>query len=247
MIVSGLTEADIASQIPQGRADDPSRRQTVLNVPIIRLMKKIIATLTVIVAAALGAQGQTTNFYYGNTTTLTGMTFSPGTNNLPDGELYDQARLLFRSTNVVYNGGSIRISGITLSGDGITGTLTGFGNVTLTANNANFSSSYQPLTTDLGTWYPANNLAGFTVEFLGGAIAPVSTAQLAYRVTYANADATQVNTSFGNIGITAVPEPSTYVAAVGLLGLCLWSARRQLFKLAGSRSTSSGAGSNGAA
>jgi len=198
-------------------------------------MKKIIATLTVIVAAALGAQGQTTNFYYGNTTTLTGMTFSPGTNNLPDGELYDQARLLFRSTNVVYNGGSIRISGITLSGDGITGTLTGFGNVTLTANK------------DLGTWYPANNLAGFTVEFLGGAIAPVSTAQLAYRVTYANIDGSQVNTSFGNIGITAVPEPSTYVAAVGLLGLCLWSARRQLFKLAGSRSTSSGTGSNGAA
>ncbi len=247
MIVSGITEADIASQIPPGKADDPSRRQTELNVPIIRPMKKILTTLTVIAATALGAQGQTTNtFYYGGTNSFTGMTFSPGTNNLPDGELYDQARLIFRSTNVVYNGGNILISGITLSGDGITGTLTGFGDVVLTNNSATVfrASAFVPLTTDIGTWFPANNSSGFTVTFRGGAIAPESQAQLFYRLTYANESGDQLNTSFGNVGLTVVPEPSAYAAAAGLLALFLWSSRRHLFKLAGARSAASG---NGAA
>jgi hypothetical protein len=212
-------------------------------------MKKIIATLTVIVAAALGAQGQTTNtFYYGKTNSFTGMTFSPGTNQLPDGELYDQARLIFRSTNVVYNGGNILISGITLSGDGITGTLSGFGDVVLTNNSATVfrPSTFVPLTTEIGTWYPANNSAGFSIEFRNGAIAPQSQAQLFYRLTYANETGDQLNTSFGNVGLVAVPEPSTYLAAAGMLGLCLWSARRRLFKFSGVRSTSSGDSANSA-
>jgi hypothetical protein len=42
--------------------------------------------------------------------------------------------------------------------------------------------------------------------------------------------------------ITAIPEPSTYVAAAGLLGLFLWSARRRLFKTAGAQVVASGTG-----
>jgi autotransporter-associated beta strand protein len=38
--------------------------------------------------------------------------------------------------------------------------------------------------------------------------------------------------SSGTFTITSVPEPSTYVAAVGLLGLMLWPARRRLLALA---------------
>jgi hypothetical protein len=37
-------------------------------------------------------------------------------------------------------------------------------------------------------------------------------------------------TEDGYFTITAIPEPSTYAAAVGLLALFLWPARRRLLK-----------------
>ncbi|MFM8790263.1 MAG: hypothetical protein ACKOEI_10515, partial [Chthoniobacterales bacterium] len=43
-----------------------------------------------------------------------------------------------------------------------------------------------------------------------------------------------VNSSISNTGstftITAIPEPSTYLAAAGLLGLMLWPSRKRLIK-----------------
>ena len=37
-------------------------------------------------------------------------------------------------------------------------------------------------------------------------------------------------TEGGNFSITAIPEPSTYLAAAGLLGLMLWPSRKRLIK-----------------
>ncbi len=37
-----------------------------------------------------------------------------------------------------------------------------------------------------------------------------------------------INSSFFTFTITAIPEPSTYVAAIGLLALMLWPLRRRL-------------------
>ena len=256
MIVSGLTEADIASQIPQGRADDPSRRQTELNVSIIRPMKKILTTLTVIAATALGAQGQTTNTFPAGAgpNSFTGMTFNTFSGNLPANENYTQAQLLFGvtgATNFRLPSRGILIEGITLSGQGITGSLALadtaiFANST--AGNANTYVSTEPinLSTPIVTWSSATNVANFTVSTFGGAGIPVG-ARLYYAVQYTSANGGQLNTAFQNIDLVAVPEPSTYFAAAGLLGLCLWSARRQLFKLAGLRCTPSSSGSNGAA
>jgi hypothetical protein len=43
-----------------------------------------------------------------------------------------------------------------------------------------------------------------------------------------------VNSSITNTGstftITAIPEPSTYLAAAGLLGLMLWPSRKRIIK-----------------
>lgn len=218
-------------------------------------MKKIIATLTVIVAAALGAQGQTnTNtFPAAASVSFTNLTFASNNVTLTGGTNFTRARLLFGVTGVNFNDGDATFSAISLSGDGITGERTGFSSATASDNLLNVgdllsysSSGFRTLTTPINNWQAANNLVSFTVTFGNGASIPAG-GQIFYRVQYADASGANLNTSFGNVNLVAVPETSTYIAAVGLLGLCLWSARRQLFKLAGPRSTSSGAGSNGAA
>ncbi len=246
VIVSGLTEADIASQIPPGRADEPSRRQTVLNAPTIRPMKKILTTLTVIAAAALGAQGQTTNtFPVGSgTNSFSGLTFGGGTTDpLAD---FTKAQLLFTVQGFDFGGsGDVNFTGITLSGQGI-GTPLSFGPVSVTANSGVYTETgYVNLDTPVVVWDPALNSAAFTAEFRNGASALYG-AQIFYRVQYANNFGENVLKQ-GNVNIVAVPEPSTYAAAAGLLALFLWSSRRHLFKLAGARSSASGSDENGAA
>ena len=264
MIVSGLTEADIASQIPPGEADFPSRRQTELNVSIIRPMKKILTTLTVIAATALGAQGQTTyTFPAGSSTnSFTGLTFDTFTTNLPGNIPYEQAQLLFGVTGIDFgeeNTGSVRFTSIRLSGQGITTTLPGFGAVTIvgggkgdlnfnpaSANTYQGPSTAANLNSSLITWDSSSSVLNFTAQIRNGATASPG-ARLYYALQYTSAGGNQLNTAFGNSVIVAVPEPSTYVAAAGLLGLFLWSSRRHFLKLAGARSSASGPGENGAA
>jgi hypothetical protein len=219
-------------------------------------MKKIIATLTVIVAAALGAHGQTTNTFPAGVgpISFTGLTYDAATNALAGGTNYTDAVLLFGvrgATNMAIPTKGLQISGISLSGQGITGSLS-FDDVYLftTATAGNFNtytaSTSVDLTTPIGTWYSVSNTVNFTVSGYGGGGMPAGTS-LFYALRYTDAGGSNLNTVGQNINLVAVPEPSTYVAAAGLLGLCLWSARRQLFKLAGSRSTSSGDSANGAA
>jgi autotransporter-associated beta strand protein len=43
-------------------------------------------------------------------------------------------------------------------------------------------------------------------------------------------DGFTTGTEGGNFSITAIPEPSTYLAAAGLLGLMLWPSRKRLIK-----------------
>jgi hypothetical protein len=47
---------------------------------------------------------------------------------------------------------------------------------------------------------------------------------------FAFSSAFTTGTENGFFTITAIPEPSTYAAAVGLLALFLWPARRRLLK-----------------
>ncbi len=227
-------------------------------------MRKILATLTVIVAAALGAQGQTTNNFPPGATTnsFTGLTFDTFTGNLPGDIDYSQAQLFFGVTGIDFGAEdteNVRFTSITLSGQGITTTLSGFGNVTIEGGgkgDLNFNpalvNTYQGpsiavnLNSTLTTWDSSFNAVNFTAQIRGGATAPPG-ARLYYALQYTSAGGNQVNTAFGNSVLVAVPEPSTYVAAAGLLGIFLWSSRRHLFKLAGARSSASGSGENGAA
>jgi hypothetical protein len=255
VIVSGLTEADITSQIPPGRADDPSRRQTELNVPIIRPMKKILTTLTVIATAALGAQGQTTTNFPApaGPGSFTGMTFNAATNVIEGGTNYTDAILLFGvrgATNMSVPLNGVLISGITLSGQGILGTLAFndialYNTATLSNYNSYTASAPVDLNTPVATWLSVSNTVNFTVSAFGGASMPVGTS-IFYAVRYSDAGGANLNTVGQNISITAVPEPSAYAAAAGLLALFLWSSRRRLFKAAaGSRSALSGHSGNG--
>jgi hypothetical protein len=243
VIVSGLTETDIASQIPPGRADDPSRRQTALNVALIHPMKKILTTLTVIAAAALGAQGQTTiEIPNTGSSSLTNLTLDPSSFNPPVTQPYKEARLFF-SVSAIPSGVTVTLSGITLTGDGISSSLS-YSDVTLNSTET-FRTLYQNLNSTVRPWTPDDSRVSFNVQISGGALAPLSS--LGYGVTYRDLSGDQVATSPGNLSIVAVPEPSTYAAAAGLLALFLWSSRRHLFKLAGARSSASGSDENGAA
>jgi len=244
VIVSGLTEADITSQIPPGRADNPIRRQTELNVPIIRHMKKILTTLTVIAATALGAQGQTTiGIPPTGSSSLTGLTLDPSTFTPPLSSPYTRARLLFEVVPIPA-GVSVTFSGITLIGDGITSSLS-FSDVTLDSAYQIEFTGYQDLNSSVSPWTPPDSRVAFNVNIIGGALTDFT--PIGYSVQYAEGGGTLVDTAAGDIGIVAVPEPSTYAAAAGLLALFLWSSRRHLFKLAGARSSAAGPGENGAA
>jgi hypothetical protein len=238
------------------------------NAHIIRPMKKILTTLTVIAATALGAQGQTTNEFNPGLTgrfTNNSVTFSTFSGNLPNDNLYTEAKLLFAVTGFDFGSedpaGTVTIDRMTLSGQGITTNLSFPTPVAIAGNTANPTNfnTYTPtideraLNESLITWNSSFNTATFRVTWSGfggafsdGTGAPPG-ARIHYAVQYTSSDGGQLNTAFGNTVIVAVPEPSTYLAAAGLLGLCLWSARRQIFKLAGASSTSSGDSVNGAA
>lgn len=82
-------------------------------------MKKIIITLTVIAAAALGAQGQTTNSVAGG---------------LDGGAPRQEARLLFGASVFDFSNmkfSNVPITSITLSGQGLADNATGFSTETI--------------------------------------------------------------------------------------------------------------------
>jgi hypothetical protein len=219
-------------------------------------MKRTIATLTVIVAAALGAQGQTTiNFPITGTYSFTGLTFTEASANLTvPGEEFNRARLLVGVSGVPTNV-IITFSGFKLAGQGITSTLDYGGTVTRDGldNMVDTTPPYDisefngrgalALNTGITSWNSTNNIASFNISVDGTLPAG---AQIYYAVQYSYFS-NQLNTAFGNVNLVAVPEPSAYAAAAGLLALFLWSSRRHLFKLAGARSSASGSGENGAA
>jgi hypothetical protein len=207
-------------------------------------MKKIIATFTVIAATALGAQGQTNTVTFANSgsTSLSDLTFSnvASTNLTPP---YSAAKVQLRFTNLP-TGGSINVSNITLTGQGITAP----GGLTfplLSISNINtWTSVEQTLDEVISSWSSSNNKVSFDIGISGSL--PFDS-QARYRIVYfSQIDTEQTLVAQGNLNLVAVPEPSTYLmTAAGLLGLFLWSARRRLFKLAGARCAA--ASGNGAA
>ncbi len=206
-------------------------------------MKKILTTLTVIAATALGAQGTTVEIPNSGSSSLTNLTVVTATFTPPAGQPYTQARLIFSASSLP-SGVSITFSGISLLGDGISSSLS-YSDVTVNSTGP-FFSGFQNLNSNVTTLTTDDSRISFNVQINGGSLNNGSS--IAYNLQYADATGfTQVATSAGNVSIVAVPEPSAYAAAAGLLALFLWSSRRHLFKLAGARSSASGNGENGAA
>jgi len=239
VLVSGLTEADITSQIPPGRADDPIRRQTALNVPLIRPMKKLVTIFCVLAAISSGVYAQSNILNATGSSTFSGLTVATRST---DGFLdYTRARLGFSFSNLPV-GVSISFSGLSLIGPGISTSLS-FPDFVLSTTSL-VDTPYVLLDTPVEIFNSSSSRVAFNTQVNNGSL-PFG-GVLTYRLQYNDSNDTELTTRTGDITITAVPEPSAYAAAAGLLALFLWSSRRHLFKLAGARSSASGPGENGA-
>jgi len=197
VIVSGLTEANIDSQIPPGKGDDPSRRQLVLNVPIIHPMKKYLA-LFVAVFVCLTARGLAQVIFdpsVGNSFTnlagFTGTWTGPGFPSVPTGDRMSQANIQTTFANINPNplSSSFFISGISLRGQGITDSLT-YSNLSVN-QNGNFATAYVNLNNTRSTVDLTNARVSFTIP--GGVLNRGS--YFGITVQYRSATLSQVVTS----------------------------------------------------
>jgi hypothetical protein len=78
----------------------------------------------------------------------------------------------------------------------------------------NFTQGNSLIIRNTSNWASEIN-NGFTFAGLGG---------------FGSSSFTDLGGGIGTFTITAIPEPSTYAAAAGLLALFLWPARRRLLK-----------------
>ena len=142
------------------------------------------------------------------------------------------AVLLLSASNQVDSGAG---DTVTLSGGTITrasGVSEVFGSINITtASFLNFGSgtegnlqfqSYQNTGSALVT--VQNFFAGNTLQFASATFGAGNLSQFSFDNSYTT------STSGGFFTITAIPEPSTYLAAAGLLAMFLWPARRRLVK-----------------
>lgn len=202
-------------------------------------MRNFFAALSLVLATVVGAGAQT-NFNPTGLNSFTNLTFSNATTSPPSP--YTAARLLFGVTGFTFpapgSEGKLLIGAITLSGDGLTNNTELRSTLELSGNLSDplDFDQYTPtdpveFSTSVSTWNSANSLANFSSFTQPGVFASPG-ARIYYAIAYGSSGSGTVNTTSGNIVITAVPEPSTYFAAAGLLALFLWSARRHLFKSA---------------
>ena len=138
------------------------------------------------------------------------------------------ATLLLSSSGNVANTSAVTLSGGTILRDG--GVSEVFGNLNLTeASFLDFGTGAAGNLT-FGTYTPSalltvnNFLPGNTLTFASN----LTSEQLSTNFTFDNGFTSNWNGS--TFTITAIPEPSTYAAAIGLLGLMLWPSRKRIVR-----------------
>jgi autotransporter-associated beta strand protein len=141
------------------------------------------------------------------------------------------ATLLVSQSNQVNNNAAVTLSGGTITrGSGVTEV---FGNLNLTqASFLNFGSGTAGNLT-FGTYTPSalltiNNFAPGNTLVFGSDLRSTINNSSFFTFTNGGIGSSSWNEGTSTFTITAIPEPSTYVAALGLLALMLWPLRRSL-------------------
>jgi autotransporter-associated beta strand protein len=181
----------------------------------------------------------------GTNTSTGGVVVSAGTLNLNKNtgvaaisgplNIGSSATLLLSSSGNVADTAAITLSGGTITR--AAGVSEIFGNLNLTSNSTldfgtgaigalSFGTYTESALLTVANFLPGNKLqfaTGFNTSLLptGGNLSNEN-------FSFSNGFTT--GTEDGYFTITAIPEPSTYVAAAGLLALFLWPARRRLLK-----------------
>jgi len=139
------------------------------------------------------------------------------------------ATLLLSRSDQVNNSATVSLSGGTIRRGGNVGEV--FGNLTIsTASFLDYGAANDAGTIRFGTYAPSalltvqNFLPGNKLQF-GNTI---SSTDLNNTSLFQFSNGFTTGTESGFFTITAIPEPSTYLAALGLLGLMLWPLRRRL-------------------
>jgi len=157
----------------------------------------------------------------------------------------NNAVLLISQTDSISNDVDVSLSGGTIQR--ANGVSEVFGNLNLTTGSfLDFGTGSTTGTLAFGTYTPTFNLnvlnflPGNSLKFGNDISSFLPTGGSLSNAYFSFNNGFTYNSS--TFTITAIPEPSTYVAAAGLLGLFLWSARRRLFKTAGAQVVASGTG-----
>jgi autotransporter-associated beta strand protein/T5SS/PEP-CTERM-associated repeat protein len=140
------------------------------------------------------------------------------------------ATLLLSRSDQVNNGATVSLSGGTIRRGGNVGEV--FGNLNLTqASFLDFGSGAAGNLT-FGTYAPSalltvnNFLPGNTLVFGSDLRSSITNSSL-FSFTNGGIGSSSWDEGTSTFTITAIPEPSTYVAAIGLLALMLWPLRRR--------------------
>ena len=144
--------------------------------------------------------------------------------------------LLIANSNQVRDGASVSLSGGTIQrASGVTET---FGNLTISgASTLDFGSGaatagtlqFQTYSNSGSSRVTVSNFSvGNKLQFLSSNFNSGNLAQFAFSNGYTTSIETSMDKDY--FTITAIPEPSTYAAASGLLAMFLWPVRRRLIK-----------------
>ena len=183
--------------------------------------------LTLLVASSLICSSATATIIFNpaNPLNVSNQGGFTGSYNPPDGDPFTKARVRFTFSSL--NPTSFSITGISLSGPGITGALA-FSNLNVTTNG-NVTTSYVNLSSTVDPLDFATSTLSFNIS--GGSINDGASFSVA--ITYASVDGDQVGTSTGVLysaqNAAPIPEPGTWAAAAllaGAAGYVRWRKRK---------------------
>jgi autotransporter-associated beta strand protein len=186
-------------------------------------------------SSTLTLSGADANTYTGRTTINGGvlaLNKTAGVNAIAgDVTVGSGAKLLLSADNQVANTFAVTLSGGTIQR--ASGVSEVFGNLDLTASSFLDFGTGDIGTLSFGTYTPSslltvqNFLPGNTLTFGTDLTSTINNGSL---FSFSGNFTSGWSAGTSTFTITAIPEPATYIAAVGLLGLMLWPARRRLLK-----------------